>query len=333
MKSPLRGFALLLLPAALLAAPAKPDWLSGDSSSYPKSAYILGIGEGPTQEKAGDRARAEIAKVFGVELTAKSIINESASTDAAGSSESQYVSNDVRTSTAKFMENVEAVQYWTDESGAVHALAALNRAHALTTLGDRIAEIDRDFEANSADLDKAEGKFAAMRAALKLQSGAKIRRRLNEDYRILNPDGKGIPAAEDAHEVLTRARRAVSALTVSVTGAGASAGRLRSRMVDALEHYGLKAVESGQAPDVLIEISGAARPLPIENLTWFLARGTVSVKMSYGSTGEVFKRFDESGEGSSGDPADSVPAALTILTDRAAVHAYQVLTSPTTLDD
>jgi len=333
LRVPLRAFALLFLSAAGLAAAAKPDWLSGDAAAYPKSAYVLGIGEGPTQDKAADKARAEIAKVFGTALTANTVVNASASIDASGSSESQYVSDDVRTSTAKFLEDVEVAQYWTDETGSVHALAVLDRGHALKTLADKIAEIDRDFSANAADLDKAEGKFSALRAALKLQQGAKSRRRLNADYRILNPDGKGVPAADSAHEALSRARRAVSALTVSVAASGEHAERMGARMIDALGYYGLKAVERGGKPDVVIELQGAAQPLPIENLTWFSAQGTVSVKMSYGSTGEVFKRFDESGEGSSGDPGQAVPAALIRLTDRAAVRAYQVLTSPTTLDD
>ena len=324
---------LLLACAPLRAAAPRPDWVTGESAAYPKAAYLVGVAEGPTQDRAGDKARAEISKIFGVTLTARTQVSASATIEAGRSSESQYVSDDVRSATGKFLEGVEVVDSWQDGEGAFYSLAVLNREHALKVLADKLAEVDRVFKESSSDLERAEGKFAALRAALKMQRAAKLRRQLNNDYRILSPDGKGLPAADSAHDDLERARRAVAAVTVSVAAAGDEAESVAARVVDSLGVYGIKTVEQAGRPDVLIELSSEGRRLPIENLTWFTARGRLKVKMSYGSTGEVFKRFEQSGDVSVGSPGACVRVCLTRLATRAAGSAYQVLTSPSTLDD
>jgi len=46
------------VPLLLAAQQERPDWLSGAHPSYPKNLYLTGIGEGATQEKAADKARA-----------------------------------------------------------------------------------------------------------------------------------------------------------------------------------------------------------------------------------------------------------------------------------
>jgi hypothetical protein len=93
----------LLLAAGLLApagAAERPGWLSGESPAYPKASFILGLGEAATQERAADKARAEIAKAFGVQLTARTEVSAKETADKSGSSWSESVEDEVRTSTA-----------------------------------------------------------------------------------------------------------------------------------------------------------------------------------------------------------------------------------------
>ena len=129
----------LLLSASAAYADPKPDWMSGDSPAYPKSAYMIGLGESSSQDKAADKARAENANAFGVVMTAKTQVSASEIGDGKSSSVSQSVSDDVRTSTAKFLDGVEVVQYWRDDEGYYHALAVLNRQHNLNVLAEKLA--------------------------------------------------------------------------------------------------------------------------------------------------------------------------------------------------
>jgi hypothetical protein len=323
----------LIFLAAFAAAGQRPDWLSGETAAYPKSRYILGIGEAGSQEKAADKARAEIAKAFGVSLSAKTESSMKEVGDAKSSSFSQSVEDQVRTSTARFLDGVEVVQYWRDDEGYHHALAVLDRAHNLKVLADKLAELDKDFAASADSFAKTEGKFGRLRLALKLLRAGRSRRRLNENYRVLNPEGKGVPVPERWQETLAGASKAVRAVTVGVEAMGQDAPRVASRVMDGLASYGLRAVEAGVKADVVVRLESSGQPLRPENITWFWARGTVAVKMSYGATGEVFKSFTETGQEAARDPGDSVAAALTALAGRAADHAYETLTSSVVLDD
>lgn len=323
-------WAVLLLLPALCRAEERPDWLSGVSAAYPKAAYIIGVGEGYSQEKAADKARTEIAKAFGVVLTAKSEVSAREGSDGTSS---QSVSDEVRSSTAKFLDGVEVVSYWRDEEGAHHALAVLDRIHNLKVMSDKLAEIDKAQPEDAAAMEKAEGKFAKLRIALRLLKDGKNRRRINENYRVLNPEGKGIPAPDSSRETLSLARKAVTSVTVSIEASGENAKRVTSRMAASLGAYGLKTVEAATNPDVLIAVKGEGEMLRPENLMWYWAKGSLSVSMSYGSTGEVFKRFEESGQDAARNPGQAVETVLASLADRAGDHAFQVLTSPLALDD
>jgi predicted 3-demethylubiquinone-9 3-methyltransferase (glyoxalase superfamily) len=327
------------LLAAVLALPAagqgeRPDWMSGRSAAYPRSAYLTGLGQGPTQADAADRARAELAKRFGVSLSA---VSRTAAVEAGSgdsSSSWQEVSDEVKTSVRKVLDGVEVAAYWQGPE-SWHAFAVLDRAHSLQVFADRLAEIDRSWEELCAELSRAEGKFARLRPALRLRRLAQDRRRLNADYRILKPDGKGVPAPASYQDALSRARKAVSAVTVAVEVTGRDGRRLTSRLMDALSATGLKVVEKAGAarPDIVVESEAEGTPLPPENLTWYWARGSIMTRLSYGSTGEVFSRFEEAGQDAAGDPGTAVDLTLRALAERTAAHVFSAATSAELADD
>lgn len=340
MAPPRRRPLLILttLLAALAGVPARaeapPAWVSGSDSAYPQAAYLSGVGEGPTQDKAADKARTEIAKIFSVEIQAQSQSSAREVSDGSKSSFSQDVSDDVRTFTAKVIDGVEVVHYWRSESGTHYALAVLDRAHSLKVFRDKITTGDKEFAELSDRFAKTEGKFTRIRIALKLVGLGKMRRRFNADYRLLNPEGAGLEAPATFPDSLAAARKAVSAVTVQVDAQGTNAARVQTRLIDALGAYGLRATEKGgRAPDILVEAVGEGRNLRPENLTWFNAEGSLSVRMSYGSTGEAITSFEESGTGSSGDPSTAVGKTLTTLSVKAAARVFKVLVSGDLLDD
>ena len=319
---------LSLAAALLLASPAfcgqdKPDWLTGESASYPRDAYITGVGEGSTQDKAADKARAEVAKGFGVSLRAES---RSAVTETTESSW-QEVSDEVRTSTRKVLDGVEVVSYWQGPQNW-HAFAVLNREHGFKVLKDKLEESDRSWQDLAKELEKAQGKFARLKLALRLLRLSKERDRVNADFRVLSPEGKGIPAPASAAEILSQARRAVSTVTVSVEATGEQARKVASRLMDALAAAGLKAVEKGlKAPDIELSAMAEGEALPPENFIWYWAKGSLQVKLAYGATGEVFSEFEESGQEAARGPQAALDATLAGLAKQAAAHAFAVIAS------
>lgn len=312
---------------------ARPDWLKGDSPSYPRSQYMIGVGEGPSREKAADRARAELAKSFGLSVEAKTSASASESSDGKSSSFSQQVSDDVRTSTAKVLHGVEIAQTWQGPESHF-ALAVLDRAHSLKILRDKIEEIDREFGALSDILKKTEGKFAKLRTSLRLVQLAKDRRRLNADYRLLNPDGKGVPAPTAYEGVVSAARKAVSALNIQVAASGDHAEQLAGRVMDGLGAYGIRASAKSESPcDLVVEAKAEAKNLPAENLLWYWARGTVTASVSYGSTGEPVTRIQETLQEAARDPGSAREKAYLALADRTADRVFKLVSSPELVDD
>lgn len=324
---------LFMLACAVAVAEDKPDWVNGSSASYPKNAYLTGVGHAPTQQKAAEEARAEIAEALSVNVEKKLTASARETTDGTSTSFSQEISNEVNASTSKVLDGVEIAQYWQGPDG-YYALAVLDRGHSLKIMGDKLAEIDRDFADLSAALAKSDGKFSRLRTALRLLRIARHRRGINEDYRILDPDGKGIPPPASYSDVLSQARKAVSALTVQVAVEGPNGEHLTSHIIDGLSAYGLRAVEKGDRPaDIVIDAKAQGEALPADNLTWFWAKGSFLVKMRYGSTGEVFARFEESGQDAAGDPGSSVEVTLDSLADKTAVHVFHVVMSAQLADD
>ncbi len=333
---PMRSLALVAIIAvgASAQAPSPPGWVSGTSPEYPKGAFLTGVGEGPTQEKAADKARAEIAKIFSLEVRAETQVSAREVTDGVKSSYSQDVSDDVRTFTAKVIEGVEIARYGRGEAGTHYALAVLDRGHSLKVFKDKIEAGDKEFAELSERLGKTDGKFTRIRLALRLVGLGKSRRRFNADYRLLNPDGTGLEAPAAFAEALASARKAVAAVTVQVDVQGTNAARVTTRFIDALSAYGLRATEKGgRAPDVLVEAVGSGRNLRAENLTWFRAEGSLAVKMSYGASGEAITRFEEAGTDASGDPRSAVGQTLAKLSEKAAGRVFKVLVSGDLLDD
>lgn len=327
--------ALLIvsLAAAPAAAKEKPDWISGPSAVYPAAAWMTGIGEGPTRDKAADKARSELSKAFSLSIEAETRVTASEKTGGGDSNFTQEVSDDVRTSTARVLDGVEIADSW-EGPQSHYALAVLNRERGLKILGDKLAQLDRDFNDLSRSLALAEGKFARLRSALRLVAVAKSRRKINGDFRILNPEGKSIPPPDGSAEVVAQARKAVSALRIRVKASGRERRRVSRRMVEGLEAFGLRVSgEEGPEPDILVEASALAENLPPENLLWFWARGAVSVKLTYGATGEVISRFEESARESSRDPETAYRGVLAALADRAAVRAFKVITTADLVDD
>lgn len=322
--APAAVLALALLPSAVLAD-EKPDWLSGRSSAYPNSSFITGVGEGPSQEKAADKARAEVAKFLGIELTAQTAVS---ARETSSSGFSQEVSDEVRTSTAKLLEGVEVAQYWRSPEGRQYALAVLRRAHSASILKDKLEEYDANLKEWSAALPETEGRFTRLKLSLKILQASRDRRRLNADYRIVNPEGKGLPPPASYEAALAQARKAVSALTVQVAASGAQAERIRSRLLDGLTARGLRAVERGaRAADVVVEADGEAEALPPENLLFYWAKGAVRVRITYGPTGEIFSRFEESGQDTARDPGSAMDSVLAGLSDKAASRAFKAIIS------
>lgn len=196
----------LFLPAvlALLAACAspgdrRPDWIDGDSSQYPAQAYLLGRGQGEIRAIAQDRARADLAKVFEVQIREHSTdtVAYEGRTDAEGQQTGQTATSarrEVQTRTKQIIQGIRIGGLWQDPAtGQYHALAVLDRNRAVNDLRQAIGQLDRATAREIALAREPADLFDRIRhagRALELQQARHVEQRL---LKVIDPAGMGVP--------------------------------------------------------------------------------------------------------------------------------------------
>lgn len=324
---------LALLVVLLSSAAERPDWLRDPSREFPRAAFMAAVGEGPSQEKAADKARAELAKSFSLTVAAQSRSYASETVAGKASAFEAEVSEEVRTSTEKVLEGVDVPRFWQD-GDAHYALAVLDRVHALEILKDKLAELDAEASRLAAELPAAEGRFSRLKLAVRLTELLKARRFLNSDYRQLNPAGKGIPAPEEAVKAQAEARKAVSQVAIRVEAVTEASEPAALRLSQALSQRGLRAgLRSPESADLVVRVEGETALEKPRDLTWYWARGRLGVEVNRPLSGETALRFEEAGEDAARDPSRSEAVVLRTLGQKSAERVYAFVVSGRLLDD
>jgi hypothetical protein len=314
----LLGLAL----AAHVWAAEKPDWLSGRSANYPAARFVTGVAQASGADKAADKARTEVAKAFGVSLYART---ETSERESSSGGYRQDVSDEVFATTSKVLDGVEIAERWQDEGGTHYALAVLDREHSLKVMADKLAELDAQFVKLAGELAGIEGRWQKLGRSLKILDNVRARKELNADYRVLNPEGKGIAAPDKAADAVALAKAALAEITVRVESKGEESELVAERLREKLQRHGLKVKSRAEEPDLLIVARSEGRALPAENLLWLWAEARLNVALLH--DGEELERFGFSGQAAARDPEDALRQALRSLSDKAAAQSYRLLLS------
>ncbi|HVC29232.1 MAG TPA: LPP20 family lipoprotein, partial [Gammaproteobacteria bacterium] len=142
---------LLILVLGMLSAcsqatkpDARPGWILGQDAKYPSSGYLLGRGQGDNLAIAKDRARADLAKNFSVNVSER-LKDISAYTQGATgpAKNSQDVSRSLSTRTDEMLRGVEIGETWQDPvTQEYYALAVLSRLKTDAALRQQISDLD-----------------------------------------------------------------------------------------------------------------------------------------------------------------------------------------------
>ncbi len=276
---------------------ARPDWVSGTSAEFPRDSYLLGVGMADDQASAMDRARGEIARVFGTLVTANSMTTASESTSqAAGgqaqTSSSQDVMQTVRSTAQKSLEGVQIERNWRDpETKTYYSLAVLDIRDALTTMDGKLMELDQKARALRLSMETAQEKLDKIKDAFQLRSLMKTRKELLSDIHVLNPGEVADPSIRP-NEYEAAAARTLGQLDVAVIMSGEGAQNVRPAVINALNKLGIDAREASSpaGADIAVECSAKfydqADPDP--SSAWKWTRGEASVSMTDVKSGKVF---------------------------------------------
>lgn len=244
-------FAIFFLSTAMLALTAcaaggdkkdtRPEWVDGVSEQYPRNAYLTGVGVADRLGNARDRARAEVAKIFRVAVDERSSDMRSYSQSGASSSYEQEIQRDLITRTQQVLEGVQIVDTWTDSTGRIYALAALDRARAAMRLRTDINGLDRAAQSMMQRARNSSDPFLKAKLALDIVENQRRRAALQSMLQAVDATGRGIPPQWSVAELEADLQTTLSRIKLRAEGEQPWQNMLAGTLSDT----GFTVVESG----------------------------------------------------------------------------------------
>ena len=301
-----------------LTTGSRPSWVDSESSQFPRSRYVLGVGSADEEGAAADRARGEIARVFSTDVTVETRVDQSEQGDGKTTTFSSAVSDKVKTTTAKILEGTEIVARWKDSAtGRIYALAVLDKPHALLTTTEKAHELAEEASGYSVALTAAKDPFSRAKAAAKLGALAKAWSGLEADSRILG--GGTLGADFDAAAARSQSVKALSALDVAVSVTGEGVESVETAVVSALNDVGLSA-KKGTTGDLVASAVVKIEALESGDVRWKRSRAAATVTLQDGRTGMIFRQFDVSAREDATTPEEARRRALSSLSKKTAAQ-------------
>src|SRR5687767_2572429 len=109
---PVIALCVSLLPGCA-SNPHAPDWVNGTPAKYASAQYLSGRGQAASGEEARDRARADLAKTFEVNVSVESEDVQAFRSGAGGQYEGRSARR-IATRTDRVVEGMEIAETWQD---------------------------------------------------------------------------------------------------------------------------------------------------------------------------------------------------------------------------
>ncbi len=287
MKQIIFLLSFLLLSACAQPA-ANPDWIAGEPGSYSAGRYLIGRGQGEMIGIARDRARADLAKIFAVQIREQSsdqLIWQQGGEGLQGLQAS--ITRDVQAWTSQVIEGVRIAETWRAETGGdYHALAVLDRLQAGNRLRQRINRLDEETAENIALAGGKETlpeQIAAARAALLAQLKRQHEQQL---LTIVDITGSGISAKYQPAELKADFDRLLDRWQIAPQVVQDDLGGLQELLAGALGNAGVLHRATAAAADFLL--IGELNSEEFKAGGWYWQRGVLQLSLQQRNSGRIF---------------------------------------------
>ncbi|HWP83065.1 MAG TPA: LPP20 family lipoprotein [Bacteroidota bacterium] len=291
----IRFSALALVMIAHTALAQRPEWIGGKSRAYPDGQFIVGVGSGSTREAAESQARANIGRVFRVDIKSSIRVTrqedlQSKSGSTTGELTERAVAK-VDIGLTKTLEGTEIADVWQEPSGKTYyALAVLEREKAATILSERIREIDDDITTLNDELGKTEDRLAKMRLMVRKKNLLNTQRELNSDHRVVT--GKTLKTAFTFEKEMAAIDRFLKQdFMIGIEGKGENVAKLVDDISKHLANRGItvrRVTERNRAKlDVVIVLEFSMDPAKEAVDDWYYCPWQVSIQAVDQESGNV----------------------------------------------
>jgi len=281
------GILVGVLLTACGSTAKQPQWLDKPSTDYPQTRYLSATAQANKRDTAGDRALANLAKIFEVAVKEQSI--DFSSSEAIGSQDQvetrneQRVARHVSTAAREVLEGAKIVEFWQSDEEQVYALAVLNKSEAARRFKQDITSADRKVRQlvnyASNDAPNAITALTALNSARAVQSA---RDNLRRNLSIVSGTTSASKYSVDQLEELIR--QALATLQFSVR---ADDEVLLTELQNAVGSLGIQ-----YNPQSSMALSGVIDTEPVEQKqSWYWLRGSYELSLLTGDTVIAKKRW------------------------------------------
>ena len=312
----------ILLGLVLTACSSKqPDWVDTPTEQYPQKRYLSAVGEADSRSAADNRALANLAKIFEVAISDRSLdfSQSRVSADQSGSTISnvQSAGRFVTTEARQILEGAQLVESWQGEAGRTYSLAVLEKAPATRRLREAVRGADRqiadrvNYASNLAPNPVVA--LAALEQARKIETE---RSNLNRNLAVVS--GKGIKAPHDQASLEKMLRNALATLHFD---AEADSPQLQQKLESAIAALGITL--DSKAPYRLMA-SLDTEPVQLKQ-GWYWLRGSTQLSLDYQGETLAEKRWPL--KVSAVDKGMVEQRAKDKLSEQMADYVYELITS------
>jgi len=282
MKTILAFFTVMVLTAcgsqAVKDEAQSPAWLNGESSQYPRKQYLFGVGEADSMTSAKTRARAEIAKIFTVDIQ----VNASESSQYenlnlgqdAVATETLSVSQSIETHSQQRLQGIELPEVWQDKTTQrYYALAVLPRLKTASSLRNDINSLDQATESVLASARGSSSLFQKVRLSSDAISLQSQRRQLVDQLTVVALTGNDVPAKWPLQKLIADRNDLLSRITVHPQAEGLESEKMQVALGNALANDGITVSEQG---DYTMALSLKATELDPRG-AWYYSKASLVV--------------------------------------------------------
>jgi DNA-binding FrmR family transcriptional regulator len=281
--------SLASLAGCASSPPEQPDWISGNSAKYADRQYLLGRGQAGTQADAQDRARADLAKIFAVQIEVSS---EDVQQFNAGKYDNQ-VTRSISTRTDQIVSGIQIAEQWQNPTTReFHALAVLPRLQAANSLRQQIAQLDEGVNSYIREARDSTDLLQQIAAASQAYTTQLARDALQKPLQVVDITGRGVESPQSSSKLRADLTALLKRVRIAPQVPANAMPGLLDGVTGALSQAGFM-VETGQNADFILNTNLNLIDLGLQS-GWYWQRGTLNISLSDASTGRVrgTKRWD-----------------------------------------
>ncbi len=266
------------------SAPSTPDWVNGKSAKYPDNQYLVGRGQASNQEDARNRARADLAKILEVGVSAKSSDVTSFSSGPEGAKTESQVSRNIVTRTDQIVRGVQIPETWQDsQTKSFYVLAVLPRSQAAMGLRADIERLDAATQGYVQGARNAPDLLAQVASASRALDSQRERDAVQRTLQVIDVTGLGVAPQQNSGQLAADLNALLKRVRMKPQAPGSQ--ELERMLSAALSEAGFVPEAGAAAPYVLFS------SLQLDDLGvidgWYWMRGTLEVQLTEAASGKV----------------------------------------------